>query len=202
MLNGDYPREQITGVVLAGGRATRMGGSDKGLIEVRGRPMVGYVAAALRPRVGSLMVSANRNPERYAAICECPIVSDRVSGYAGPLAGMASAMEASATRYLLAAPCDSPLVAPELGPRLYRALLAEDAEISVAHDGTRMQPVFVLLRRELLVDCLAYLEAGERKIDTWYLSHRLAQADLSEFPDMFLNINTPEDRARIEERLA
>jgi len=200
-VNGDYPRDEITGVVLAGGRATRMGGNDKGLIEVLGRPMVVYVAEALRPWVGSLMVNANRNTQDYARLCECPIIGDRIDGYAGPLAGMASALEASATRYLLAAPCDSPLLASEFGPRLYRALLAEDAEVSVAHDGTRMQPVFVLLRRELLADCLAYLESGGRKIDTWYLSRRLAQADLSEFPDMFLNINTPEDRARIEERM-
>ena len=126
-----YPRQEITGVVLAGGRARRMGGEDKGLVQVNGEPMVVHALRRLAPQAGALLINANRNRERYAALGACDVVADADGDFAGPLAGMASAMERAGTRYILTVPCDSPLLAPDLGERLFAALTAADAEVSV-----------------------------------------------------------------------
>ena len=197
-----YPRDEITAVVLAGGKSRRMGGEDKGLVEVAGRPMVAHTIDALRPQTAEVVVNANRNAGAYRAITGCRVIADTVGDFAGPLAGMASALESSTTRLLLTAPCDSPLVTGELGPRLHAALIRDDAEIAVAHDGERMQPVFALLTRGLLPDLLAFLAAGERKIDTWYATRHAVTADFSDILDTFLNVNTPQERDRLEQRLA
>ena len=197
-----YPRKDVTAVVLAGGRARRMGGGDKGLVEVAGRPMVAHAVTALRPQAAEVVVNANRNAVEYRTITGCRVIADVVGGFAGPLAGMASALEASAGRFLLTAPCDSPLVAPDLGPRLHVALAREGAEIAVAHDGGRMQPVFALLARGVLPSLLAFLESGERKIDAWYATRHTVSADFSDALDTFLNVNTPQERERLERRLA
>ena len=197
-----YPREDVTAVVLAGGRARRMGGGDKGLVEVAGRPMVVHAIDALRPQTAEVVVNANRNAAAYRASTGCRVIADTVGGFAGPLAGMASALAASAARFLLTAPCDSPLVAPDLGPRLYAALVRDGAEIAVAHDGERMQPVFALLSRGVLPSLLAFLDTGGRKIDLWYATRHTVTADFSDAPDTFLNVNTPRERERLERRLA
>jgi len=170
-----------------------MGGRDKGLIELLGKPMISHVIAGLRPQVGALVINANRNLERYEAF-GYPVVSDIVADYFGPLAGMASALQAIQTRYLLTVPCDSPLVDPQLAAKLHAALATHQAQISVVHDGERMQPVFALLNGSCLPSLLAYLQDGGRKIDTWYQQHKLALADFSGCPDMFFNVNTPEDQ--------
>ncbi|MEA3275113.1 MAG: molybdenum cofactor guanylyltransferase MobA [Pseudomonadota bacterium] len=188
----------ITGVILAGGRGRRMGGQDKGLLEIDGSPLIMRTIEILKPQVGRLVVNANRNLERYRDL-GFPVVQDVVGDFFGPLVGMASALEATTTPYLLTAPCDSPLLPADLCARLYNALKRGDAEISVAHDGTRMQPVFALLRRELLPDLLSYLENGGRKIDTWYAEHRFALADFSDRPKAFFNINTPEEWTALKE---
>ena len=193
-----YPAEHVTGVVLAGGRGRRMGGEDKGLVGIAGRPMVLQVIERLRPQVGALLISANRNRTRYEEMTGCRVVADRHPDYAGPLAGMASAMEAAGTRFILTSPCDAPLVPGDLGPRLYRALADEGSELSVVHDGERVQPVFALLDRVLLGSMIAYLDSGERKIDRWYARHRMAKADFSGPAWSFVNVNSPEDRIAIE----
>jgi molybdenum cofactor guanylyltransferase len=195
-----YPRKDITGVVLAGGRARRMGGEDKGLVEIGGKPMAVYIVEALKPQTAAVVVNANRNIERYRGLCGCPVVPDSLGDFAGPLAGMASAMEVAQTPFILTAPCDSPLLSRNLAARLFEALQREDAELAVAHDGERMQPVFALLRRDLLDSMIAYLQSGESKIDTWYASHRAALCDFSDDTTMFLNVNTPEERSELEGR--
>ena len=179
-----------------------MGGGDKGLVEVAGRPMVAHAAGALRPQAAEVVVNANRNAVEYRAITGCRVIADTVGGFAGPLAGMASALAASATRLLLTAPCDSPLVAADLGPRLYAALARTGAEIAVAHDGERMQPVFALLSRGVLPSLLDFLDKGGRKIDVWYATRHTVTADFSDAPDTFLNVNTPRERESLERRLA
>ncbi|MGQ0656854.1 MAG: molybdenum cofactor guanylyltransferase MobA [Chromatiales bacterium] len=194
-------RRDITGVILAGGRATRMGGEDKGLIEVAGRTMVESVLNALRPQVSDLLINANRNLDRYRAY-GLPVVADMIEGYCGPLAGMASAMRVARTRYLLSAPCDSPFIAGDLAARLHARLVESDAEISVADSGGRLEPVFALIDCQLLSALLSYLDSGERKIDRWYALHRMVATDFSDRPDMFLNLNTPEDILAAETRLA
>ena len=191
----------ITAVVLAGGRARRMGGDDKGLVTLAGRCMIEYVVDALRPQVATLIVNANRNQARYAALTGLPVVADDVGDFAGPLAGMASAMAHARTALLLSVPCDSPLVAPDLAARLHAALAADGADIAVARDRERMQPVFALLRTDLLADLRAALAAGERKIDRWYATHRLVEVDFSDRESMFLNINTPQERDDLAARM-
>jgi len=186
------PEEKITGVILAGGKGRRMGGEDKGLLRINGRPLIQHIIDAVLPQVGSLLINANRNLESYRALGH-PVIRDILGDYLGPLAGVVSAMQASDTPYLLTVPCDSPLVPVDLCARLYRELKATGADISIAHDGNRMQQVFALLRCELLSDLLSYLKSGGRKIDTWYGEHRLVLSDFSDRPDAFLNINKPED---------
>lgn len=191
---------EVTGVVLAGGRARRMGGQDKGLIELAGRPLVEHALAALGPQVAALMINANRNLERYRAYGH-PVVADRVGDFSGPLAGMASALERATTGWIVTVPCDSPNVPADLVARLLAARAREDAELAVAHDGERLQPVFALLDRALLPSLEGFLAEGERKIDRWYARHRYARADFSDHPEAFLNANTPQDLERLEHAL-
>ncbi len=193
----DPVRALITGVVLAGGRATRMGGVDKGLVQLGGRDMVAYVLDTLRRQVNTLMININRNHEAYRSY-GCELVADGDSEFRGPLAGMASAMRASQTPYLVTVPCDSPLVCDDLVHRLWAARAANDAAIAVAHDGHRLQPVFALLACRLLVDLDAYLKGGGRKIDRWYDTHGYAVADCSDVAATFSNVNNPADRMAME----
>jgi molybdenum cofactor guanylyltransferase len=195
------PVEDITAVILAGGKARRMDGEDKGLITLHGRSMVDYIITALRPQAGNIMINANRNLRQYGAY-GLPVVADILGDYFGPLVGMATGMHTTDKPYIVTVPCDSPFIPATLVGTLYHSLHDEQADISVAHDGTRMQPVFALLRCELLPSLLSYLGEGGRKIDTWYSQHRLALADFSGSPETFLNLNTPEDRLALENRIA
>lgn len=191
----------ITAIVLAGGRATRMGGIDKGLVELAGRPMIAHVLAALAPQVERVLINANRNLDRYAEF-GWPVVPDDERGFLGPLAGLATGLRAAATPLLLTCPCDCPLLAPDLVARLYCALERERAEIAVPFDGERLQPVFALVSRELHDSLVAYLGAGDRKIDRWFEQHRLVRVDFSDRPENFVNVNDPQERAALEARLA
>ena len=194
-------RRQITGVILAGGRGRRMGGVDKGLVEIDGRPLVAHVLAALRPQVGRVLINANRNQERYAEF-GCELVADAITGYHGPLAGIASAMQATDTPYLLTVPCDGPLLPADLAARLHATLTAEHADLCVAHDGGRLQPIFALVRRALLPRLLAYVAGGGHKVEEWCQQQRLAVADFADCAEAFVNINTPADRTVVERRMA
>ncbi len=194
-------RETITGVVLAGGRARRMGGQDKGLVPFAGRPLVEWVLAALAPQVRTLLINANRNQAAYASLGH-PVIEDRIEGFQGPLAGFASAMAAVSTPWMVTVPCDGPFLAPDLVGRLCAALEREGAEIAVATDGARMQPVYALLPVALAPSLETFLAEGERKIDLWYARHRVALADLSDRPESFANINSEADTARLEGRAA
>jgi molybdopterin-guanine dinucleotide biosynthesis protein A len=178
-----------------------MGGRDKGLVPVAGRAMVQWVAGAMARQCEAVMVNANRNAGEYARLTGCPVVADREADFAGPLAGMAAGLAASDAPLLACVPCDSPLVAPDLVARLRAALDDGGAELAVAHDGERMQPVFALLRRELRDSMERFLAAGGRKIDAWYAQHRVALAPFPDASDMFLNVNTPEQRDALEQRL-
>lgn len=194
-------RLPITAVILAGGRATRMGGQDKGLVELAGRPMIAHVLAALAPQVEWLVINANRNLDRYAGF-GWPVVRDEDTGFLGPLAGLAAGLAAASTELVLTAPCDSPMLPPDLASRLHAALRAQEAEIAVPHDGERLQPVFMLVRREVQPSLEAYLHGGDRKIDLWFRQHRVAEVDFADLPDTFVNVNDPEERRSVEQRLA
>ncbi len=177
-----------------------MGGEDKGLVALNARPMVEHVIARLRPQVGEMLISANRNQERYAAL-GFRVVPDLVGGYQGPLAGIASALQVATTSYVVTVPCDSPLIGDDLVHRLGAALVREDADVAVAHDGERTHPVFLMLKRSLLPGLLVFLEAGERKIDLWFARHRVALADFRDCPGAFVNVNSPDEHRALETRL-
>jgi molybdenum cofactor guanylyltransferase len=192
--------KNITGIILAGGRARRMGGQDKGLIELSQKPMIEHVINAIEPQVDDIIINANRNQtvyERYGF----PVVADEIEGYCGPLAGMASGMQAAKTPFVVTVPCDSPLIPDDLVQKLYSTLQGDDAEICTAHANGRLQPVFTLMKSELLPSMLEFLNNGERKINRWFEKHRLAVADFSEQPDTFININSAEELAAIELKL-
>jgi len=195
------PVRDVTAVVLAGGRARRMGGQDKGLVMLNQLPLIGYALDALHDQVDAILINANRNIDRYAAL-GYRVVEDRHSGFHGPLAGMASALSAMRTRYLVTVPCDSPALPRDLVDRLLAALARNGAELAVAHDGTRMQPVFALLQGSLLPSLERFLDGDGRKIDQWYAQHRVALADFSDQPDAFANVNTPDDLAEMAEKSA
>ena len=197
----DYPKSDITGAILAGGKGARMGGLDKGMVSLKDRPMIDYVIEVLHPQVSFLIINANRNHEHYRHY-GYPLIADTLSDFQGPLAGMASCLEHCSTAYVVTVPCDSPLLPADLVARLYDALEQNHAEISVAHDGKRMQPVFSLMHRSLIDSLLRFLQEGERKIDRWYARHRVALADFSGQPETFLNINTPAEREALEARLS
>lgn len=199
-LQASIPVSEITGLILAGGRGSRMGGIDKGLVLLNGRPMVAHVVERLRPQVSTVLINANRNLEQYRAH-GFPVVSDQASGFLGPLAGMASGLQAAATLYVVTVPCDSPLIGSDLVARLAAALTHEDADIAVAHDGERPHPVFLLVKRALHDDLAAFLAGGGRKIDLWFARHRVAVADFSDSPQAFLNVNDPDERAALESKL-
>lgn len=183
---------EVTGVILAGGQGSRMGGVDKGLQPFRGRPMAAHVIERLAPQVDELIVNANRNLEAYAAFGH-RVVSDEIEGFAGPLAGFERALAHARGRLVCTAPCDSPFLPADLVARLREALERERADLAVAKTGTQAHPVFCLMRREVHESLQAFLAGGQRKIDRWYASLRVVEVPFDDEPDGFLNINTREE---------
>lgn len=182
----------ITGVILAGGAGRRMGGIDKGLQELDGQPLVQRVLVRLAPQVDSVLISANRNLERYAGF-GCPVLGDTIPGYAGPLAGLQAALSRAATPLLVSAPCDSPFLPTDLVARLRAALDANHADLAVARVGDRVHRAFCLLRRELLPGLDRFLAGGERKVGLWHASLHLVEVDFDDEANAFDNINTLND---------
>ncbi len=191
----------ITGVILAGGRATRMNGQDKGLLFLNGRCMIEFVIAAVRPQVGPLLISANRHQSRYAQLGHCPVLTDTFGHYDGPLAGMATCLQEAKTDYVLFVPCDSPLLSSQLANRLYSGLLENNADVSVVAQGGQIHPVLSLWKRSLLSNLLAFLNAGERKIGYFLSQQALARVDFSDLPETCLNVNTPDELEVVGNRL-
>jgi molybdopterin-guanine dinucleotide biosynthesis protein A len=189
-------KDQITGLVLAGGRGSRMGGVDKGLQLHAGKPLALHAIDRLRPQVGPLMINANRNLETYARF-GAPVVPDALADYPGPLAGMLAGLEHCATPYLATVPCDTPNFPLDLVACLAQAITENDADVAMATtreaDGTeQVQPVFCLLKASLRASLEAYLRSGERKIDRWTRQQRSVRAVFDD-NRAFFNANTPED---------
>lgn len=196
-----YDSKLITGVILAGGQATRMGGNDKGLSLLAGKPMIEYVIACMTPQVGNLLINANRSEAAYQQY-GFPVIHDLTANFAGPLAGIAAAMAHTSSELLLTAPCDSPCLPKDLAERLYRQLTATDADVCVAHDGNQLQPVFGLFHQRLTPGIQQFLDSGDRKLKLWLQTQKLAVADFSDCPDAFTNVNTPAERERLELQLS
>jgi molybdopterin-guanine dinucleotide biosynthesis protein A len=183
---------KITGVVLAGGQGSRMGGVDKGLQEFRGRPMVAHALERLAPQVDEILINANRNADAYARFGH-RVIADEIAGFAGPLAGFERGLAHAAGDLVVTVPCDSPFLPPDLVARLRAALEREDAEVAVATTGDQAHPVFCLMRRGVHESLTRFLASGQRKIDRWYPQLRTTLVAFDDEPDAFLNVNTLEE---------
>lgn len=184
--------EAITGLVLAGGRGSRMGGVDKGLQSHLGMPLALHALLRLQGQVGAAMVNANRNLAAYESM-GVPVWPDPLADFPGPLAGLLAGLEHCDTPFLVTVPCDTPNFPEDLVARLAAALVAEGADIAMAaslEDGQmRTQPVFCLLKAELLESLVAFLQAGERKVDRWTGQHRCVVVPFDD-SSAFFNANT------------
>jgi len=196
---------QVTGVILAGGRGSRMGGVDKGMQNFHGMPLALHTLLRLSPQVGEAMINANRNIAAYESF-GVPVWPDVLADYAGPLAGFLTALERCETPWLATVPCDTPLFPHDLVARLMAAALEQDAEIAMAaareEDGqVRTQPVFCLLRVELLESLVAFTHGGGRKIDAWTGQHKTAVVTFdapADDPRAFFNANTLAELHQLE----
>jgi molybdenum cofactor guanylyltransferase len=190
-------RGDITGVILAGGRGSRMGGVDKGLQNFNGMPMALHTLMRLAPQVGEVMINANRNLGAYESF-GVPVWPDVLADYAGPLAGFLTALERCETPWLATVPCDTPMFPQDLVARLARAAHEQDAEIAMAaaleEDGRiHTQPVFCLMRVDLLESLVTFTHAGGRKTDAWTALHKTVVVPFNESGDdsrAFFNVNT------------
>jgi molybdopterin-guanine dinucleotide biosynthesis protein A len=191
---------QITGLILAGGRGTRMGTVDKGLQTFRNAPMALHVMMRLQPQVGTIMINANQNLDAYERF-GIPVWPDEMTGFAGPLAGLQTGLIHCETDYLVTSPCDSPFLPTDLVARLSTALEENDADLAVAVTGegeTRQpHPVFCLVKASLLPHLTLYLQAGERKFDKWYSSLNTTEVHFAD-DDAFRNINTLDELHKFE----
>lgn len=177
-----------------------MGGEDKGLIPLGGRPLAQHALERITPQVGRVLINANRNRDAYARLGHA-VFGDQLAGFQGPLAGVAAALARIDTPLLLTLPCDSPLLPADLAARLYCELESAGADLAVAHDGRRMHPVFALLRRERLPSLLTYLAGGDRKVELWLDHQHSVAVDFADEAEAFRNVNAPEERAELERLL-
>jgi molybdenum cofactor guanylyltransferase len=189
--------EKITGVILAGGLGRRMGGIDKGLQELRGRPMAAWVAERLGPQVDELLINANQNGERYAAFGH-RVVHDQIPDFAGPLAGLHAALSAATHPLVATAPCDSPFLPADLVFRLFSALTAANADLAVVRTFDQPHPVFCLCKRTVLPHLSEFLAGGGRKFESWYETLKAVEVAFDDEAEAFENINTREELGRFE----
>lgn len=190
------PASDVTGLIFAGGLARRMEGREKGLLPLRDRPLIRHVLERLEPQVGAVLINANRRREDYAAFGP-PVVADLLEGFPGPLAGLQAGLQACRTPLLATAPCDAPLLPTDLIDRLSAALAASDAPAAAASTDGRLQPTFLLCRREVLAGLVRYLTGGGRSVHGWL--EQIGTVPVA-FADAgaFANINTPEELAVLE----
>jgi molybdenum cofactor guanylyltransferase len=203
MTKSEHPI-QVSGVILAGGQARRMGGQDKGLLTLAGTSLVELCVSALSPHVQQLFISANRHIDQYEQF-GCPILEDTNDDYAGPLAGLLRALESSPELPVFVVPCDAPfldaLLSERLLERLWDIYQKNDCVAVIPHDGTRLQPLFGLYAPSTLQSLNDYLASGQRKVETWVTALAHEVVDLSDQHDLFMNINT-EDDLKVAESLA
>ena len=180
----------VTGIVLAGGQGRRMGGVDKGLQLLHGKPMVAAVLARLAPQVDEILINANQNLEAYARFGH-RVVPDAVGGFAGPLAGLHAGLSEARHALVLTVPCDSPFLPPDLFFRLQKQIGEKD--LAVARTGDQPHPVFALVRSSVLKNLENFLAGGGRKIDAWYGSLKVIEVPFDDEAAAFRNINTRDE---------
>jgi molybdopterin-guanine dinucleotide biosynthesis protein A len=193
--------EYITGLILAGGRAQRMGGIDKGLIPFHGKPLIESAISRLKPQVSTILINANRSITKYSHY-GYPVLMDETPDFSGPLAGFSVGLKHCKTPYLLTSPCDSPLLPTDLAEKMAYQLEDDDLELVFASskedDGkTWSQPVFCLMKSNLQDSLNAFLSKGDLKIDRWFKELHSATV-VFENAQAFANVNTPEELAALE----
>jgi len=180
-------QDSTTGLILAGGQGSRIGGKDKGLIRVAGQLLIASVKERFSPQVDSLVISCNRNLDQYAAFAS-QLVGDDLPDYQGPLAGIQACSGLLETPLLAVVPCDAPDLPRDLVSRL-RMGLKPETDAAYAHDGSRPQYLFAIVRQRALPKVHGYLEKGERSMRGWYSQLNTVEVDFSDQPDAFTNIN-------------
>jgi len=190
-------RSPVTGVILAGGQGRRMGGVDKGLKVLRGKPMVAWVLERFAPQVEEVLINANQNLERYAALGH-RVIPDEIAGYAGPLAGLHRGLTEAAYALVATVPCDSPFLPSDLIQRLRGAIYNTESDVAVAKTADQPHPVFCLCRKSVLPGLTKFLAGGGRKIDAWYASLKVVEVAFDDNPGAFSNINTEEELLALE----
>lgn len=191
--------DSITGILLAGGLARRMGGGDKGLLPLGDSVLAARTLALLAAQCRAVCINANRNIEEYEKL-GFPVARDIMPDFAGPLAGIHAGMEAADTEWILTAPCDSPFMPNDLAAQMAATAAESQADIVTAKAGGRAHPVFMLARRTLRGDLAEFLQAGGRKIEDWRARHKFAEREFSD-ASAFANINTPEELREAEKRI-
>jgi molybdopterin molybdotransferase len=192
-------KESITGLILAGGRSSRMGGNDKALLQFKDKRLIDHVFDRLAPQVGGVVINVNQNHEKYKSF-GVRVVSDAIGNYAGPLAGLHAGLSVSRRPYLMSVPCDSPFFPDNLAERMFDALQDSVAQIAVVVTGDQPHPVFALARRSVLEHLTEFLKGGGRKIDEWYDTLRVVHVEFEDEAP-FGNINTPEELEAYEKGL-
>ena len=182
---------------MAGGRGSRMGGVDKGLKPLRGKPMVAWVIERFAPQVDEILINANQNVEVYSRF-GYRVVPDEVPDFAGPLAGLHRGLTVAAHELVATVPCDSPFLPPDLVGRLRAAMERDGAELAVARTGDQPHPVFCLCRKRVLPGLTEFLAGGGRKIDAWYSRLKVSEVMFDDQPDAFSNINTQDELRAFE----
>ena len=207
----EHAKAPVTGVVLAGGLSRRMGGGDKGLLELAGKPMLRHVIDRLAPQVSTMIINANGDPQRFSAFA-LPVVADTVEGFVGPLAGVLAGMRWSASkapkaRWIVTAPGDAPLLPRDLVERMMEAVTEREGAIALAQSGGEMHPVIGLWPIALMQDLEEQLKAGVRKVLHWTDRHGTVAVP---FPcqrfcglsiDPFYNANTPQELGELRAML-
>ena len=189
---------KITGLILAGGRGSRMGSVDKGLQVFRGKPMIGHVLERFQPQVDEILINANRSIDEYEKLGH-RVIADAIDGFAGPLAGLHVGMIHAAQPLIATAPCDSPFLPRDLIARLATALHGNKADLAVAKTFDQPHPVFCLTKSSLAPHLQAFLESGQRKIDKWYASLNVIEVPFDDEEAAFSNINSIEELKSFEQ---
>lgn len=191
-------RASTAGLILAGGQGSRMQDADKGLVLLGGEPMVAHVARRLAPQVATLIISANRNVERYADYGR--VVSDDVGlgAWQGPLAGVAAGLATWSGEWLVTSPCDTPFLPEDLACRLIEAAQEKNAPLATARVQNQRHSVCMALRTDLLPDLQDYLQGGDRKVELWQRRVGGIEVHFDDTPDAFMNVNTPEELSQAQ----
>lgn len=182
----------VSAIILAGGKATRMGGVDKGLVTLQNRPFVQHVINRLSPQVDEILVNANREIAQYR-LFGFPVFEDEYADFIGPLAGFSLGLQLCKHEYLLTTPCDSPLIPHHLASRLMQSLIANDADIAIAKSGGFTHPVFCLMKKSLLSSLKNFIAHGGRKVSIWQKSHIYTEVLFDDCDNAFVNVNTFEE---------